>query len=79
MYSKAVKEEVAVVLKRILKQKSIEDIHLEIDEISDEYRIDLTEPEPEEDDLLEEAGQYLEDDEIEDMLGNGWDDDDDEF
>lgn len=75
MYSKAVKEEVAVVLKRILKQKSIEDIHLEIDEISDEYRIDLTEPEPEEDDLLEEAGQYLEDDEIEDMLGNGWDDD----
>lgn len=77
MYSKAVKEEVAIVLKRLLKQKTFEDVQFEIDEISDEYRIDLTEPEPEDEEaMFNEHDQYLEEDEVEDIFETGnWDDD----
>lgn len=79
--SKATKEELTIVLKRILKQESLKDILLEIDEISDEYNLDLTEVDIEELDepIFDDNDKYLDEDEIED-LGSSWDiDDEDEF
>lgn len=66
MYSRAVKEELTIALKRILKQTSLKFVESEIEEIADQYGLDLTEIDPE-DEEGEFQDAYLEDGEIENL------------
>ena len=78
MAAKISKEELTTILKRITKQTSLADVQTEIEDIADEFRIDLTEPDPEEDEFFNEEDAYLEEDEIE-ILTSDYDDEDDDF
>jgi hypothetical protein len=56
MATKITKEDLAIILKRISKHTDAEDMLTEIECIADEYRIDLTEPDADEE--LDDRNAY---------------------
>ena len=61
MAAKISKDELAVILKNIANKGNYDDMQEEIEKTADEYGIDLTEVEEEEDVVLEEVGDLLDD------------------
>ena len=61
MAAKISKDELAVILKNIANKGNYDDMQEEIEKTADEYGIDLTEVEEEEDVVLEEVSDLLDD------------------
>lgn len=60
MAAKISKEELATIIRRIRKQTDIDDVRTEIDDIADEYNIDLDEQEELTDDrIIDEVDEDL--------------------
>lgn len=79
MATKITKEDLSSILRRIQNQKDLSSVRVEIDDIADEYNLDLTEPlDIDEELIVNEDDMYLGEDEVEEIVKKSYWDDDEE-